>query len=337
MINSKRINIKIISLIIFLVILLLPSKCYSIQNNKNIEQEVIVGGELLHINIKTEKLMFYVEDDSRFKLKKYDLITYIEGDTVKKTFNKEFITNATRKDMLSLNLNMKDNDKIKLKILRNNKIETLYLSKYDINPSYFTEELPFSGCLTYINTKDNTFGALGHNMKISNVPDILSKNGDIYLCKLQQIKKSNLNEVGNMYGEKVCGVQGKILNINDFGLTGKIVGNEIFKNANIYKLGGKDDISLGVAQVLIKDDKDALKKSYDIEVTEVNEQNKPDVCGFEFKVIDKKLIENYGGIVQGMSGCPIIQNGKLIGALSHVLNDDPKHGIGVYINWMIGE
>nr|WP_286184249.1 SpoIVB peptidase S55 domain-containing protein [Clostridium sp. CCUG 7971] len=83
---------------------------------------------------------------------------------------------------------MKDNENIKLKIIRNNKIKTLYLSKYDINPSYFTEEVPFSGSLTYINTKDNTFGALGHNMKIPDSPDILSKKGDIYLCKLQQIK-----------------------------------------------------------------------------------------------------------------------------------------------------
>ncbi|WP_042273034.1 SpoIVB peptidase S55 domain-containing protein [Faecalimicrobium dakarense] len=337
MTKSKRIDIKIISLIIFLVALLLPIKCYSIQNNKNIDQEVIVGGELLHINIKTEKLMFYVEDDSRFKLKKYDLITCVQGNAVKKAFNKEFINNATRKDILTLNMNMKYDENIKLKIIRNNKVKTLCLSKYDINPSYFTEEVPFSGSLTYINPKNNTFGALGHNMKVPNIPDILSKKGNIYLCKLQQIKKSNLNEVGNMYGEKICGVQGNILNINDFGLRGKIVGNEIFKNSSIYKLGDKDDISLGAAQVLIKDDKDSEKKSYDIEITKINEQNKADICGFEFKVTDKNLIENYGGIVQGMSGCPVIQNGKLIGALSHVCNDDTKQGMGVYINWMIGK
>lgn len=334
--KSKRIDIKIISLIFFLIILLLPEKCYSIQNNKNIDQEVIVGGELLHINIKTKKLMFYVEDDSKFKLKKYDLITYIQGNAVKKAFNKEFITNVTRKDILTLNINMKDNENVKLKIIRDNKVKTLYLSKYDINPSYFTEEVPFSGTLTYINTKDNTFGALGHNMKIPYAPDILSKNGDIYLCKLQQIKKSNLNEVGNMYGEKTCSVQGNILNINDFGIRGKIIGNEVIKNASIYKLGDKDDINLGSAQILIKDDKDSAKNSYDIEITKINEQNKPEICGFEFKVTDKNLIENYGGIVQGMSGCPIIQNGRLIGALSHVCNDDAKNGMGVYINWMIG-
>lgn len=70
-------------------------------------------------------------------------------------------------------------------------------------------------------------------------------------------------------------------------------------------------------------------------MTKVSHQNSPDQKSFTIKVTDEKLLELTGGIVQGMSGSPVIQNGKIIGAVTHVFVDDPTQGYGLYIDWML--
>ena len=190
--------------------------------------------------------------------------------------------------------------------------------------------------MTYINPIDKSFGAVGHNIEFTQNSNIILESGNIFLCNSKQIKQSNGNEVGNMYGEKIYGSQGTINKINDFGVKGKIIGEKI-TNKQIYKVGKKEKVKQGIAQLLIQEEIDRVKKAYEIKITKVNKQNKPSIHGFEFEVIDKKFMENYGGIVQVMSGCPIIQDGKIIGALSHVICKDPRCGIGVYIQWMMEE
>ena len=85
---------------------------------------------------------------------------------------------------------------------------------------------------------------------------------------------------------------------------------------------------------VIEDDK---VKEYSIEIVEINKQNTRNIKGLKIKVTDPELIQKCGGIVQGMSGSPIIQNGKLIGAVSHVMVDEPLMGYGIHIEWMIND
>ena len=80
---------------------------------------------------------------------------------------------------------------------------------------------------------------------------------------------------------------------------------------------------------------DNIPKEYTIEVIDIEEQSESDIKGIKIKITDKKLLSETGGIVQGMSGSPIIQDGKLIGAVSHVIVDNPTIGYGIYIEWMI--
>ena len=92
----------------------------------------------------------------------------------------------------------------------------------------------------------------------------------------------------------------------------------------------------GPAQILTVVDDDDVKK-FDIEIVSTIPQKFPATKGMVIKVTDKELIEKTGGIVQGMSGSPIIQDGKLVGAVTHVFVNDPTSGYGVHIEWMLNE
>ena len=102
------------------------------------------------------------------------------------------------------------------------------------------------------------------------------------------------------------------------------------------EVGTQNDIKIGKAKILtvIADNK---VSEYDIEIIEVLKQNTRNIKGIKIKVTDPILIEKCGGIIQGMSGSPIIQNNKLIGAISHVTIDDPLIGYGIHIEWMLSD
>ena len=93
------------------------------------------------------------------------------------------------------------------------------------------------------------------------------------------------------------------------------------------------ELEKGKAEIVTVISGNIIKK-YDIEIISVDKQNEESIKGIKFKVIDKELIEEAGGIVQGMSGSPIIQNGNLVGAVSHVVVNDPLCGYGVFAEWM---
>lgn len=333
--NPNRNNKIIKFLMIFLLVVLFPNCSYSIQKNEEIPKQVIVGGELLQCDIKTSKLMFYTHNNPSYSLKNYDLLESLEGKVIEDLYNKSTLKNITKEDILKINLRMEDNDKVNVKIKRNGISKDLVLSKKEIHHSFFVDKVPFSATLTYINPLDNTFGAVGHNMHLNKDKEILSKSGNIYLCNLSELKSSNKDEVGYMHGNTIFKSQGNIINISEVGARGKINGKEILTNKNIYDVGYTNEVKKGCAQLLIKDNFYSEKVVYDIEIINLNKKGISEPYNFEFKVIDKDLIDNYGGIVQGMSGSPIIQNGKIIGALSHVTCNDTTKGMAVYIQRMM--
>ena len=102
----------------------------------------------------------------------------------------------------------------------------------------------------------------------------------------------------------------------------------------LLNINTRDEIKLGKAEILtcIEDDK---VESFEIEITKLVKQNDRDIKGIHFKVVDKRLLSKTGGIIQGMSGSPIIQDDKLIGAVTHVSLNDATYGYGIYIEWML--
>lgn len=329
----KKITNVITSLIIFSLVLL-PNNIYSMQNNEKIPKEVIIGGELLQIEMQTNKIMVYGVNDNN-KLENYDLIESISGDVIKKIYNTNEIKITSRSEVVNILLNMNESDQVNLEILRDNKKINIKLSKIELNHSYLTEKIPYCATLTYIDEKQNSFGAVAHTLDSKETENILTKKGDIYLAKLNNIQKSKKEFIGNMSGEKVYDKQGKVNQFSDYGIKGQVCASQILKNKEVYKVADPKDVRTGIAYLVIKNSPNEDKIFYEIEVTKVNKQSTKDINSFEFTLKDKRLINEYGGIVQGMSGCPIIQNGKLIGALSHVKTNDTKNGVGLYIKWMM--
>ena len=320
--TSFNINIKMF-LIIVLLVGLFPTCIYSMQKKDKIPSEVIIGGELLQININTNKVMYYRNENENNGLENYDLICNIDGKSIN-----------NREDIFKYVSSNKKDENVEVIVLRNNEYESIYLKPSVLKPSFFTEYIPFSATLTYINPEDYSFGAVGHNINIPNVSNVLTQKGDIYLCNTLEIKKSNTFEVGTIHGKVNDFSLGKVNKVNKFGAKGNI-NLDNFKDKQVYEVSKADEVKLGSASLVINNTNEVNKKFYEINITKVNKQKKPSTQGFEFEIVDKDFIKEYGGILQGMSGAPIVQNGKIIGALSHVIATNPKNGIGLYIEWMM--
>ena len=98
----------------------------------------------------------------------------------------------------------------------------------------------------------------------------------------------------------------------------------------------RDQVKEGDAYILTTINGDRVER-FDVKITRINRQDKPDSKGMEIEVTDDRLISYSGGIVQGMSGSPIIQNNRIVGAITHVFVNNPTKGYGIFVEWMVEE
>lgn len=192
------------------------------------------------------------------------------------------------------------------------------------------------GTLTYI-TKDNCYGALGHMITDEfNYSDIY-QTGRIYNCMIEGYIRGEQGKAGELKGKivydnlSIGSIQKNCLT----GLFGKINAEE--KNGRLhYNIGHRNSVKTGKAQIYTTIE-NGLPQFYDIEIVKAQKQESIADKGLVIRITDKALLEKTGGILQGMSGSPIIQNGCIIGAVTHVFISDPTMGYGVYIDWMINQ
>lgn len=234
--------------------------------------------------------------------------------------------------------------KIKVKIKRNNKI----LQK-NISPVYCKDTRSYRiglfirdtaagvGTLTFYHPESQTYGALGHmisDMNTSSSTDL--KDGCIVGAEIQGVhpgKKGQPGEKIGLFNKET--LQGSIEKNTKFGIFGKLekpAANSYYPDPIPVALN--DEIKKGPAEIMTVIDGNDVEK-YDIEIQQVVPQSFSDGKGLIIKITDKDLLRRTGGIVQGMSGSPIIQNNKLIGAVTHVFINDPKRGYGVMAQWML--
>ena len=201
------------------------------------------------------------------------------------------------------------------------------------------DDLAGVGTITYY-TEEGDFAALGHGMGDGVTKEILSvKGGDIYYADLVGIQKGKKGAPGEVKGVIYYGLAYHLGELNTNCGEG-IYGNldiedaeRYKKECEAYKLGSKHEIEIGAAQII--SDVSGERKLYDIEISYVDYLAVTSNKGLHIEVTDPELLELTGGIVQGMSGSPIIQNGKLIGAVTHVLINDPTKGYGIFIEEMM--
>lgn len=202
------------------------------------------------------------------------------------------------------------------------------------------DDLAGIGTITYY-TKEGRFGALGHGIwdgtQSGNL--LYANSGDLYSMKLTKIKKGKAGTPGEIGGVVYFGKKSHIgtLDCNsNLGIYGQLDSDELSEYAaedTYYPVACKDEIHTGSAQ-MISEISGKVEK-YNLEITNIDKKATDTNKGMELKVTDERLIELSGGIVQGTSGSPIIQDGKIIGAVTHVFVDDPTGGYGICIDEML--
>lgn len=193
------------------------------------------------------------------------------------------------------------------------------------------------GMLTYV-TMDGQFAALGHGIHDPDTGKLMElSDGALFDAHIFNIVKGEENSPGELIGSIYYGMSTKLGEINSNTEKG-IYGTYEADNIELFtpmQIAYKQDIEVGPAEIYTAVDGEV--KSYDIEIIGVNMNSKEDEKGFMLKVVDRELLELTGGVVQGMSGSPIIQDGKIVGAVTHVLVNDPTKGYGIFIENMLEE
>jgi stage IV sporulation protein B len=205
---------------------------------------------------------------------------------------------------------------------------------------YIRDSAAGIGTMTFYDPKSMKYGALGHVISdMDTKKPIVVEDGQIVRSTVTSIEKGSNGDPGEKLARFSSDreIIGDIKRNSPFGIFGEL--NKDISNGISDKplpIALSHQVKEGPAQILTVVDNDKVE-FFDIEIVSTIPQKFPATKGMVLKVTDKKLLEKTGGIVQGMSGSPIIQDGKLIGAVTHVFVNDPTSGYGVHIEWMLNE
>lgn len=196
------------------------------------------------------------------------------------------------------------------------------------------------GTLTFVRQDNSRFGALGHAICDPDTKQPFEINsGDMYNSTVIGINKGQKNKPGELRALFVQGGSNSIAQVDKnckYGVFGTYLDTNKLDTNSLMEVGGRFTAKPGKAKIRTCLDSGEFKE-YEIEIIKTNYQNSSSDKSMVFRVTDKELIKKTGGIVQGMSGSPILQNGKIIGAVTHVFVSDPTKGFGIYLDWMINE
>ena len=315
---------------IFLLALLLifPLNTFAYSNY------VISGGNTIGIEVNSKGVMVvgfyklndaYIAKDAGFEV----------GDVILKVNDKEV------SDISSMVTLMGNEEKtINFMVLRNGMKRKVNLKLVKDNDNvlktglYVKDKINGIGTLTYIDPKSRVFGALGHEILESNtISKFEIKDGKIYDAYVSGIVKSRNGKAGEknaVYNkDDVYGV----VEANEIsGIFGKY--SKDISNMDVIKVGKVDDITMGKAYIRTVIDNDKVE---DFEINIINLDTNSKTKNILFEITDKRLLERTGGVVQGMSGSPIVQDNKIIGAVNYVIVNDTSKGYGIFITTMLGE
>ena len=205
---------------------------------------------------------------------------------------------------------------------------------------YIRDSAAGIGTMTFVHPDSKKYGALGHVISdMDTKKPIVVEDGQIVRSTVTSIEKGSNGDPGEKLARFSSDheIVGNIQKNSPFGIFGKL--NKSLKNGIMDKplpIALSNQVKEGPAKILTVVNNDQVEE-FDIEIVNTIPQKFPATKGMVIKVTDPKLLEKTGGIVQGMSGSPIIQNGKLVGAVTHVFVNDPTSGYGVHIEWMLDE
>lgn len=294
--------------------------------------EVILGGSTIGINILSDVMVigFYKIDG------KYHKSDLVEGDIITKVEDEEI---HTINDLSKALEKYVDQEEITITYLRGNKENTTELSLYLEDGMYKTglyvkDGVTGIGTLTFIDPATNTYGALGHEVLESTTSKIVEvRTGSIFENSITSIDSSTNGSPGSKNAKFYYNhIYGDIDKNTQFGIYGTYTGE--YDEASLIEVADSSEVKIGPAVIYTVLEDEKVEK-FEIEITKINENS--EIKNISFEITDETLLDKTGGVVQGMSGSPIVQNGKLIGAVTHVVTDNVTTGYGLFITTMLEE
>ena len=310
----------LIFLISFCIIIPINTFAYS--------KYLIPGGENIGIKVNSDGVYvvgFYKVNGKEIAKEAGFLI----GDRIV-NINNDTVTSVN--DLISKISSTNNSIDLKIGYIRDNKLFSTNLSLTRDKDGTYKTGITGIGTLTYINPEDSTYGALGHEIveTSSNVNFEIS-SGKIYDSQITSITKASLSKPGEKNAKiNQKKVIGNIKKNIDTGIYGEI--DLSLDNRQVMEVANIDEVQIGKAEIItvLNGNK---KDTYEIEILSIDK--KESTRNFLIKVVDERLLSKTGGIIKGMSGSPIIQNGKIVGAITHTLLDNPKKGFGISITKML--
>lgn len=325
----KKIKNNVILLILSLFIIPTYALAYS--------DYVIVGGENIGIELNSKGIIivgtYSVNNNNPAKEAGLQ-----NGDKIIKINSKD-VDNI--KDMITTIENSNNKENLSITYLRGSKENTtnikLVKSEGDIYKTglYVKDSITGVGTLTYIDPNTKLFGALGHEIIEKNTGQKLEiKDGKIYSSTVTGVTRSSIGSPGEKNARYDSSkIFGNVFENTNKGIFGTYTSN--IPNKKLYAVAKDSDISTGKASIFTVVNNDKVEE-FTINIIKIN-NNDAVTKNILFEVTDKNLLDLTGGIVQGMSGSPIIQGNYIIGAVTHVVVDDPTKGYGIFITKMLEE
>lgn len=307
---------------------------------------VIPGGQSIGVQLQTSGVLVVGHHLIEGKGRKYspgEQSNIKVGDRIMK------VNDQTIRDMEQVGKLVNESG-IKGKLVRLDVIRGKEKLKLSINPAYDEKERSYRlgvyirdsaagvGTLTFFDPQSKNYGALGHVISdIDTGKPIVVGSGHVVQSSVTSIEKGQSGAPGEKYAifknENVK--LGSIEKNTPFGIFGKMDKlPENGMNSSPIPIALGDQVKPGPAEIYTVVNGQKVEK-FKIEIVNVIQQKFPSTKGLIIKVTDPRLIEKTGGIVQGMSGSPIVQKGRLVGAVTHVFVNDPTSGYGTYIEWML--
>lgn len=317
---------------------------------KNVEVSVLPKTKVIPVgNIAGVKLytsgvlvvgMSEIEGNDNKKYKPYENTGIKEGDTIIKVNDKNI--NSTS-DLIQT-VNLSQGHDISIKYVHQQETKECSITPVKTNNSQYKiglwvrDSAAGVGTVTFYDPTSKTFGALGHGITDIDTNELINiASGEFITTRILNITKGESGNPGK--------IQGTIENQNNIGTIGKNTRFGIYgKVDNLASLNIdtskeaevalREEIQIGKAKILCSLD-NQKPQEYEIEIEKIYKDNNYDNKSMKIKVTDEKLLEKTGGIIQGMSGSPVLQNGKFVGAITHVLVNNPQEGYAVFGDIML--
>ena len=297
------------------------------------ERTLIPGGQAVGVALKTRGVLVVSDAAKGRALRAGDVILSADGKNVEST------------KALSEQVGTAQTDTVRLEVLRGGQTITVD-AQAEPDPSdgrrklgvWVRDSTAGVGTLTYIDPANQAYGALGHAIVDADTGRLLAaREGAILHASIVGVTKGQSGKAGELKGNFLkAGEQiGSLMENCEYGIYGVL--DDMPENL-LYpqglRAGARSAVHTGAASIIATVDA-AGPQEYGVEIVRCFAQSEPSQKGMILRVTDERLLEKTGGIVQGMSGSPILQDGRIIGAVTHVYLSDATQGYGMYIEWML--